>query len=40
MQPWALGLLTMIYGAVLGSWITYIIVDIQFKIMCPEKFIT
>ena len=39
MRPWELGLSAMIYGAVLGSWITYIYMITWFKIICPEKII-
>ena len=39
MEPWALGLLTMIYGAILGASITYVLMITWFQITCPEKFI-
>lgn len=37
MEPWELGLSGMIYGAILGSWITYVLMITWFQIICPEK---
>ena len=37
MEIWKVGLLTMIYGAMFGGCITYVIMITWFQIMCPEK---